>query len=139
MYNLSMDKVSKTDEEYKKELSPELYRLAREKGTETPGTGEYAYSNDTGTYMCAVCGNQLFSSDTKFITNIPGLAGWPSFDEALPGAVEFKEDSTAGMNRTEVVCAQCGSHLGHVFEENVEAKTGKHYCINSACLNLEKK
>ncbi len=134
-----MEKLNKTEEELKKELDPELYRLAREKGTEAPNSGKYTYSTEKGTYKCAVCGNQLFSSDTKFVTKTPGLMGWPSFDEALPGSIKFEHDPSAGMNRTEVLCANCGSHLGHVFDDETETTTGKHYCINSACLNLQEK
>lgn len=121
-----------------KELSPELRHVAREKGTEAPFSGKYVDEHAQGMYKCAVCSNQLFSSDAKFETKIPGLIGWPSFEDALPGAVRFKHDPGYGMNRTEVLCSKCGSHLGHVFEEEKETKTGKHYCINSVCLDLEK-
>lgn len=121
------------------ELSAELRHVAREGGTEAPFTGKYVDEQAEGMYKCAVCGNQLFSSETKFEPKIPGLTGWPSFDEALPGAIELKHDPSYGMDRTEVLCAKCGSHLGHVFEDESETKTGKHYCINSVCLDLEKK
>lgn len=120
-----------------KELPEELKRIAHEGGTEAPFTGKYWNETKEGIYKCAVCGNQLFKSDTKFETTIPGLAGWPSFEEAIPGSIEFREDNTAGMNRTEVVCKKCGAHLGHLFKEDVDSKTGKHYCINSVCLDLE--
>lgn len=129
--------MEKTDSELKEELSPELYHLAREKGTEAPYSGKYTFTKDKGMYQCAVCGNQLFSSDAKFDTSVPGLKGWPSFDEALPGAIKFEEDNSGGMRRTEAICARCGSHLGHVFEDESETKTGKHFCINSACLLLQ--
>jgi peptide-methionine (R)-S-oxide reductase len=124
-----------------KDLSPELRRVAREGGTEAPFTGKYHDSHEKGMYKCVVCGSQLFSSDVKFETKVPGLMGWPSFEDALPGAVEFKHDPSYGMSRTEVLCAKCGSHLGHFFEikNDTETKTGKHYCINSVCLDLEKK
>jgi peptide-methionine (R)-S-oxide reductase len=122
-----------------KELDPLLKQVAREKGTEPPYSGKYVTETAAGTYACAVCGNQLFASDTKFETKIPGLQGWPSFDQALPGAVKFEHDPSYGMNRTEVVCANCDSHLGHVFDDESETKTGKHYCINSVCLDLKKK
>ncbi len=106
----------------------------REKGTEAPFTGKYVHEKGSGTYMCAACGNPLFSSDTKFDSG----TGWPSFDEALPGAVKFQKDLSGGMERTEVVCAKCGSHLGHLFDDG-PTKTGKRYCMNSVCLNLKKK
>lgn len=134
-----MKNLNKTDAELKKELDPKLYRIAREKGTEAPFTGKYTFSKKKGTYKCAVCGNQLFSSEAKFETKIPGLIGWPSFEEALPGSIKFDHDSSLGMSRTEVLCAKCGSHLGHMFSDNSETKTGKHYCINSTCLNLKEK
>lgn len=124
----------KTDEELKKE-NPELYRVAREKGTEAPYSGKYYDHKEKGSYNCAVCGNPLFPSDAKFHSDLPGLQGWPSFDDALPGSVEFKDDNSDGMHRTEVVCAKCKSHLGHIFDD-AEAKTGKHYCLNSVCLEF---
>ncbi len=119
-------------------LDPKLYAVARQKGTEAPFSGKYVKETAKGTYKCAVCGNPLFPSDAKFETKISGLVGWPSFEDALPGAVEFKPDDSAGMNRTEVVCRNCGAHLGHLFDDKSETKTGKHYCINSVCLELEK-
>lgn len=136
---MGMNKINKTDQDLRKELDPNLYHIAREKGTEDPFSGKYVSNKDRGVYKCAVCGNQLFSSDTKFETKIPGLMGWPSFEEALPGAVKFEPDNTIGMNRTEVLCAKCNSHLGHVFDDDTETKTGKHYCLNSVCLNLDPK
>lgn len=121
------------------ELDPLLKKVARDKGTEAPFSGKYVHEKSAGTYKCAVCGNQLFSSDTKFDSTLPGLQGWPSFDQAIPGSIEQRPDDTDGMHRTEVVCAHCKAHLGHVFEDAEDAKTGKHYCINSVCLELEKK
>ena len=126
------------EEELKKRLTPEQYAVLREKGTETPFSGKYLNETKEGTYVCMVCGNPLFPSTAKFHSDVSGLAGWPSFDEALPGAVKFEHDMSHGMNRTEVVCARCGSHLGHLFDDP-EAKTGKHYCLNSVCLDLEEK
>lgn len=132
-----MNKTNKTEEDWKKKLTEEEYRILREKGTEAPFTGKYVHTKDKGVYKCVACGNQLFASDAKFETKIPGLIGWPSFDQAIPGSIEFRVDDSDGMQRTEVICKRCGSHLGHVFEEYNEAATGKHYCINSACLELE--
>lgn len=126
------DKINKTEEEWKKDLTPEEYRVLREKGTEAPFTGKYVHENKDGMYTCVACGNPLFSSDAKFDSG----TGWPSFDDALPGAVRLEEDDSLGMSRTEVVCARCGSHLGHVFDDG-PTKTGKRYCMNSVCLGLE--
>ena len=129
-----MDKVSKSEEEWRKKLTEEEYAVLREKGTEAPFSGKLLHEKGDGVYRCAACGNPLFASDAKFETRIHGLMGWPSFEDALPGAVRFQKDSSEGMNRTEVLCAKCGSHLGHVFDDDSETKTGKHYCINSVCL-----
>lgn len=122
------------EEEFKKKLTPEQYKVMREKGTEAPFTGKYVHEKASGTYNCAACGNPLFASDAKFDSG----TGWPSFDEAIPGAVEFKKDTSGGMERTEVLCAKCGSHLGHLFDDG-PTKTGKRFCLNSVCLNLKKK
>lgn len=127
------------DDELKKKLTKEQYRVLREKGTEIPGTGKYLHEKRQGTYTCAACGNPLFTSDAKFDTSLPGLTGWPSFEDAIPGSVEFKPDTSGGMNRVEVVCRKCGGHLGHIFDDDSETKTGKHYCINSVCLDLQEK
>ncbi len=128
-----------TEEELKARLTPEEYHVLREGGTERPHTGEFVEKKQNGTYNCKVCGNPLFSSDTQFTTRLPGLSGWPSFEDALPGAISKKPDNTLGMRRIEVTCARCGSHLGHEFEDDSETKTGKHYCINSVCLDLQTK
>lgn len=128
------------DEDYwRKKLTPEQYRVLREKGTEMAFTGKYVKETAEGTYKCLVCGNPLFTSDAKFETDVSGLRGWPSFDQALPGSVKLEHDKSYGMNRTEVLCARCDSHLGHVFDDDSETTTGKHYCINSVCLDLEEK
>mgnify|MGYP003866017317 CR=1 FL=1 len=119
------------EETFKKKLTPEQYHVLREKGTETPGSGELLHEKRAGMYTCVACGNPLFSSDAKFDSD----TGWPSFDQALPGATKHIDDTTHGMRRTEVVCAQCGSHLGHVFDDG-PASTGKRYCMNSVCLDL---
>ena len=129
-----MDKIQKTEEEWKKELSPEEYEILRGKGTERPFTGEYVNSHEKGTFACKACGNELFSSDAKFDSG----TGWPSFDEPKNlENVELREDGGFGMRRTEVLCRRCGSHLGHVFPDG-PTKTGSRYCINSACLLLKK-
>ena len=118
-----------------KELSPKLYHVAREKGTEPPFSGKYVHTKEKGMYKCAVCGNELFSSDTKFESG----TGWPSFTEPMNlRNVEVKEDLSHGMVRTEVLCKKCGAHLGHVFDDGPQEKGGKRYCINSVCLELQK-
>lgn len=125
-----MTKHMKSDEE----LSPELRRIAREGGTEAPFTGKYVDSKEKGMYMCAVCGQELFSSDTKFDSG----TGWPSFTEpANLEHIELKDDFSAGMHRTEVLCKNCGAHLGHVFDDGPAEAGGKRYCINSVCLELQ--
>ena len=126
--------MPESEEEWKKMLSPEQYKILREKGTEAPFTGEFLHVDADGTFTCAACGNPLFASDAKFDSG----TGWPSFDTALPDAVEQHHDSAHGMVRTEITCARCGSHLGHVFDDG-PTKTGKRYCINSVCLDLEQK
>ena len=122
------------EDQFKKKLTDDEYRVLREKGTEVPFTGHYVHSKEPGMYRCKACGALLFSSDTKFDSG----TGWPSFDQALPGAVALHDDNEHGMIRTEVVCANCGSHLGHVFDDGPKETTGKRYCINSVCLDLEK-
>lgn len=122
------------EEELRAKLTPEQYEVLRQKGTEAPFSGKYVHENRKGMYTCVACGNELFSSDTKFDSG----TGWPSFDEAIPGSVKLVDDTSHGMHRTEVVCAKCGSHLGHVFDDG-PTKTGKRYCLNSVCLNLDEK
>jgi peptide-methionine (R)-S-oxide reductase len=131
-------KIEIDEEELKKRLTPQQYQVLREKGTEAPFSSPLLNDKSKGMFACAACGNELFSSDAKFNSAIAGLGGWPSFDQAIPGSVEFSEDNSYGMRRTEVTCARCGSHLGHVFDDNSETDTGKHYCINGACLLMKK-
>ncbi len=126
--------VNKTDQQWREELSPERYRVLREKGTEPPFTGAYTHSKESGMYKCGACGFELFSSDTKFDSG----TGWPSFTEpAVAENVRLEEDKSMFMKRTEVLCANCGSHLGHVFPDGPGA-TGDRFCINSLALDLDK-
>ena len=126
--------MPKTEEEWRKVLTPEQYKVLREKGTEAPFSGKSLKADKDGIFACAACGNPLFSSNTKFDSG----TGWPSFDETLPGAITGKEDLSLGMARVEVVCSKCDSHLGHLFMD-VPTKTHKRYCLNSVCLDLEEK
>jgi peptide-methionine (R)-S-oxide reductase len=129
-----MEKIEKTDAQWREELTPEQYAVLRGQATEAPFTGKYALTKADGMFKCAGCGAELFSSETKFESG----SGWPSFTEpAVAGHVELREDSSHGMVRTEVVCARCGGHLGHVFDDGPAEAGGARYCINSAALDLE--
>lgn len=127
-------KFTKTKEQLKRELDRETYHITQEKGTEPAFSGQYWNVKADGTYECKVCGQPLFFSKTKFDSG----TGWPSFDQAIPGSVKELADNSHGMQRTEVVCARCGSHLGHVFTDGPRETTGQRFCINSVALNLEK-
>ena len=120
-----------TEQQWKDKLTPEQYKILREKGTEAPFSGKLLHEKREGLYKCMACGNPLYASDAKFDSG----TGWPSFDQALPGAVKLVDDTSHGMRRTEVVCAQCGSHLGHLFDDG-PTQTGKRYCMNSVCLDF---
>jgi peptide-methionine (R)-S-oxide reductase len=129
------ERIEKSEEEWKKTLTPEQYHVLREKGTERAFTGKYADTHDPGIYRCAGCGNPLFDAETKYESG----SGWPSFYQPVAkDAVETETDRKFGMTRDEVVCAKCGGHLGHVFPDGPEP-TGLRYCMNSAALDLEKK
>ena len=123
--------VQKTEAEWLRELGPERYRIVRQKGTEYPGTGEYDKHFEAGTYRCAGCNTPLFSSAGKFDAH----CGWPSFDDSINGTVEYVLDKSHGMVRTEIVCSNCGGHLGHVFNDG-PTETGTRYCVNSVSIEF---
>ena len=126
-------KISKTDAEWKKELSSDEFKILREKGTELPFTGVFNDHYEAGTYICKGCGNALYTSDSKFNSN----CGWPSYNAALPEAIEYIKDTSHGMLRTEIVCANCGGHQGHLFNDGITS-TGERYCVNAASIDFSK-
>ncbi len=129
-----IQKITKSDEEWRKDLTPEQYAVTRQQATERPFTGKFVHNKAEGTYSCVACGMPLFSSTTKFDSG----SGWPSFwDVVQTGNVELREDLSHGMRRLEAVCSRCGSHLGHVFEDGPQDTTGLRYCINSAALKFD--
>lgn len=125
-------KVVRSEAEWRQLLTPEQYEVLRLKGTERPFTGAYTEHFEKGTYVCAACGNPLFASGTKFRSD----CGWPSFDQALEGSVTYHNDNSFGMQRTEVLCARCGGHLGHVFDDGPEETTGQRFCTNSVSIRF---
>jgi peptide-methionine (R)-S-oxide reductase len=129
-------RAKKSNAEWKKELTPEQFKILREKGTEPAFTGKYVDMHEDGIYSCVACGNELFDSSTKFESG----SGWPSFYDVLSkGNVVVEEDNSHGMQRTEISCAKCGGHLGHMFEDGPQDKTGIRYCINSCSLDFKSK
>lgn len=129
------DATKKSEEQWRKELTPEEYRILREKGTEPPGSGELYHNTEKGMYVCRGCGAELFSSDAKYDSG----SGWPSFWQAVdPSKITKKTDASMGMTRTEIMCARCGSHLGHVFDDGPKETTGKRFCVNSMSLKFKR-
>jgi peptide-methionine (R)-S-oxide reductase len=129
-----MEKIVKSEEQWREDLAPDAYAVLRHAATEPPFTGKYTFEKATGMYKCAGCGADVFASDSKFDSG----CGWPSFTEsAHPESVELRSDTSHGMVRTEVVCSRCGGHLGHVFDDGPVEAGGQRYCINSVALELE--
>ena len=124
--------VKKTDAEWKTQLTQQQYNVLRNKDTDRPYTGQYDNFFEKGMYVCAACGNPLFTSDAKFDSH----CGWPSFDQAIKGSVIYEHDKSYGMDRTEVMCAKCGGHLGHVFDDGPKATTGERFCTNSTSIKF---
>ena len=128
------DKVVKTEAEWQTALSPQEYYVLREKGTDRPGDGGYTKHFEKGTYHCRACDAQLFESGSKFASD----CGWPSFDDAIAGTIEFTKDSTLGMVRTEITCTKCDGHIGHIFDDGPKETTGKRYCVNTSSIKFVK-
>ncbi len=128
-------KIEKSDSEWEKVLTPKQFHILRKKGTDLPGTGAYTYHFEEGIYKCAACGAVLFKSDNKYESH----CGWPSFDDAIEDAIIMRPDYSHHMIRTEIICANCGGHLGHIFDDGPQETTGKRYCVNSTSLDFVKK
>lgn len=128
----SIEKIVKTEAQWQSLLDDETYRVTRLKGTEHPYTGKYLEHNEQGKYACVCCGSELFNSEQKFDSH----CGWPSFDQSIEGAVDYHKDSTLGMIRVEITCANCDAHLGHIFEDG-PTETGNRYCVNSVSLTFD--
>ena len=126
------DFKSKTEAEWKEQLTPEQFEICRKKGTERPFSGEYVETKTRGTYHCLCCGNALFLSETKFDSG----SGWPAFDRAVEGAVSYRKDDKLGYTRIELICSSCGGHLGHMFNDGPRQTTGQRHCINSVALSF---
>ena len=132
--NEMIKKVDKTEEEWKNELTPQQYFVLRQRGTDAPSDGGLTSHFEKGTYHCTACNSQLFKSNSKFESH----CGWPSFDDAIKGTVNFVVDKTHGMIRTEIICASCDSHLGHIFDDGPKETTGKRYCVNTTSIKFVK-
>lgn len=130
----NIDKIVKTEAEWKKLLTPQEYYVLRQKGTDPPGNSGYTNTFEKGTYVCRACGAQLFESGSKYESH----CGWPSFDDAIPGTINFTKDTSLGMIRTEITCARCGGHLGHIFDDGPKETTGKRYCVNTSSIKFIK-
>ena len=128
------DKIVKTEAEWKASLTEQEYYVLREKGTDRPGDYGYTKHFEKGTYHCRACDAQLFESGSKYESH----CGWPSFDDAIPGTIDFKKDSTLGMIRTEITCTKCDGHLGHIFDDGPKETTGKRYCVNTSSIKFVK-
>ena len=128
------DKIVKTEAEWKASLTPQEYYVLREKGTDRPGDSGYTKHFEKGTYHCRACDAQLFESGSKYESH----CGWPSFDDAIPGTIDFTKDTTHGMIRTEITCTKCDGHIGHIFDDGPKETTGKRYCVNTSSIKFVK-
>ena len=133
--NMMKPKINKPDAEWEKILTPQQFYILRKKGTDMPGTGAHTYRFEDGSYKCAACGAALFKSDNKYESH----CGWPSFDDAIEGAIIMQPDYSNNKIRTEILCANCGGHLGHIFDDGPKETTGKRYCVNSTSIDFVKK
>ncbi len=132
--SINTENMKKTDAEWKEILTPEQYYILRQKGTDRPGNSGYTKHFEKGTYVCSACETQLFESNSKYESH----CGWPSFDDAIKGTVEFTKDSSLGMVRTEITCKACDGHLGHIFDDGPRETTGQRYCVNTTSIKFVK-